>query len=88
MPTTRYKGAYSFAPAIGLRSEVPKSQYSDYNLKRPWTPEVSEVEDPIAYGEEVFFHKSLPDGTSLSTEELRYIAAIVVNEYKSLSSTV
>ena len=83
MPTTRhsYCGYPSGGVVLGLVEEnlecsPPRNNYS------PWQPSVSNEDDPIAFGSEVFAHHSMPDGTPLTTEELRYLADIIVNDLK------
>lgn len=87
MPTTRQmvhhgdpeaRKPISFAE-IEARGYQSRPGYIDTH---PWRPTVSEVDSPIEYGMEVFFHKRMPDGTPLDVEDRRFIAAIVMNSLK------
>ncbi len=82
MPTTR-NGYTPGTRGVVLRSiEASLECGTPYNHYSHWEPSVSNEENPLKYGAEVFAHHCLPDGTPLTIEERRYIAGIIINHIK------
>lgn len=81
MPTTRHQTTQGgrLNPAVILPEQIPATFVGD---STEWSPRHDEQQQPFEYGVELFAHGTHPDGTRLTPEERRYIAAVVLQEWK------